>query len=59
MAAITGSWLRAYTQPKKDEKMGISYAEKKGYNPNKLGCPVIHIRPDTEIKSKEMITIEA
>ena len=58
-AAITGSWLRAYTQPKSGEEIGISYAEKKGYVPNKIGCPVIHIHPDVESKSKEMITIEA
>ena len=59
VAAMTGSWLRAYTQPKRGEMMGISYAEKKGYVPNRIGCPIIHILPDTEFKpSKESITVE-
>ena len=54
VATMTGSWLTAYTQPKSDIKMGVSYAEKKGYVPNRIGCPVIHINPD-----KETITVEA
>jgi hypothetical protein len=54
VAAMTGSWLTAYTQPHTKEEVGISYAEKKGYTPNRIGCPVIHIFPD-----KEIITVEA
>jgi len=60
VAAITGSWLRAYTQPKKGEQIGISYSEKKGYVPNRIGCPVVKITPDVEYKpTKEMVTVEA
>ena len=54
VATMTGSWLTAYTQPKADVQMGVSYAEKKGYMPNRIGCPVIHINPD-----KEIITVES
>jgi len=54
IAAMTGSWLRAYTQPKAGQMIGISYAEKKGYTPTKIGCPVIHLNPD-----KETMTVEA
>lgn len=54
VATMTGSWLTAYTQPKEGQDIGISYAEKKGYVPNRIGCPVIHINPD-----KEIITVES
>lgn len=54
IAAMIGSWVKAYTQPKADRNIGISYAEKKGYTPSKIGCPVIHITPD-----KEIVTVEA
>jgi len=53
IAAMTGSWLTAYTQPKGGANMGISYAEKKGYAPSRIGTPVIHINPD-----KEKVTVE-
>ena len=59
VAAITGSWMRAYTQPKKNEMMGISYAEKKGYVPNRIGCPVIKIHPEPDQVTREMIKIES
>jgi predicted phosphodiesterase len=39
-AVITGSWLRTYTQGDV-----ISYGEKQGYKPTRIGCPVIHIKP--------------
>jgi hypothetical protein len=39
IAAITGSWLKAY------EQGGISYAEMKGYKPTQIGCPVIQCTP--------------
>jgi len=44
VGAITGSWMRAYTQ-------GIrpSYAEIKGYTPSTLGCPHFVIIPDKNI----------
>ncbi len=45
-ATITGSWLKAYTQPEKGQELPPSYAEKKGYKPSRIGCPVIHIRPE-------------
>ena len=47
-ATITGSWLRAYTQPHKGEKLNPSYAEIKGYKPSRIGCPIIHIHPDSD-----------
>ena len=47
-ATITGSWLTTYTQPKSGQELGPSYGEKKGYLPSRIGCPVIHIHPDTE-----------
>ena len=54
VATMTGSWLTAYTQPKAGQHIGISYAEKQGYTPNKIGCPVIHIWPD-----RDKISVEA
>ena len=48
VACMTGSWLTAYTQPHSDEQLNASYAEKKGYKPNNLGCPIIHIEPDKD-----------
>lgn len=53
VATMTGSWLTAYTQPDKGQMMDVSYAEKKGYVPNKIGCPVVHINPD-----KDIVTVE-
>ena len=47
-AATTGSWLKAYTQPKEGQVLSPSYAEKKGYKPSRIGCPCIKIKPDTE-----------
>lgn len=42
-ATITGSWVKAYTQGE-----STSYAEKKGYKPSRIGCPVICIHPDKD-----------
>ena len=53
IAAITGSWLKTYPQPKEDQKLNPTYGEKKGYKPSRIGCPVIHIEPD-----EDMVTIE-
>uniref|UniRef100_A0A6M3JT00 Calcineurin-like phosphoesterase n=3 Tax=viral metagenome TaxID=1070528 RepID=A0A6M3JT00_9ZZZZ len=39
-AAITGAWVRTYTQG-----VRANYAEKRGYPPAHLGCPVFHITP--------------
>ncbi len=47
-ATITGSWLKAYTQPEKNQELPPSYAEKKGYKPSRIGTPIIHIRPETK-----------
>jgi hypothetical protein len=44
VAAITGSWLKAYQQG-----AGVSYAEMKGYKPTQIGCPIITINPDDNI----------
>lgn len=46
-ATMTGSWLTAYTQPKKGEDLNPSYAERAGYKPNSLGCPIVRIHPDS------------
>lgn len=48
IATITGSWLKAYAQPHKDESLTPSYAEMKGYKPSVLGCPIINISPQTD-----------
>jgi len=53
-ATITGSWLKAYEQPKPGQILGPSYPEKKGYKPSRIGCPIIHIKPD-----KREFTIES
>jgi hypothetical protein len=47
LATITGSWLKAYGQAKDGQISNPSYAEKKGYKPNCLGCPIITIKPET------------
>ena len=47
-ATITGSWLRAYTQPKAGQSLNAGYAEKKGYKPSRIGCPIIQIKPETD-----------
>ncbi len=52
-AVITGSWLKAYTQPKGNQELPPSYAEKKGYKPARLGCPILHIHPETQEFSVE------
>ena len=48
-ATITGSWLKAYTQPKGGQLLNSSYAEKKGYKPSRIGCPIVHLRPATGV----------
>lgn len=53
-AMITGSWVRAYTQPEKNTRLSIAYPEKFGYKPSRKGCPIIHFRPD-----KDEYTIES
>jgi hypothetical protein len=47
-ATITGSWLKAYNQPKAGQELNPGYAEKKGYKPSRIGCPIIHIHPATD-----------
>jgi len=53
-ATITGSWLKAYTQPKGEQILNASYAEKKGYKPSRIGCPIINICPE-----RDELTIES
>jgi len=48
VATITGSWLKAYSQPKEGQILNASYAEKKGYKPSRIGCPVINICPELD-----------
>ena len=45
IAAITGSWLRTYTQPKGIQHLNASYGERKGYKPSRIGCPIIKLSP--------------
>ncbi len=47
IAVMTGSWLKTYTQPHKDEQINPSYGEQKGYKPSRIGCPVVHVYPET------------
>jgi hypothetical protein len=44
IATCTGSWVKTYTQ----SVSSINYAEKKGYKPSRIGCPVISIKPDVD-----------
>lgn len=53
IATITGSWLTAYTQSKEDQQLNASYAERQGYKPTRIGCPVIHLWPDRQEFSVE------
>ena len=46
-AVMTGSWLKAYTQPEDGEALNSSYAERAGYKPNVIGCPCVSIHPDS------------
>lgn len=48
IAAMTGSWLKGYTQSPKDKPLPPNYIEKKGYKPSRIGCPIIHISPQTD-----------
>ena len=41
VGAVTGSWVTAYTQG-----LSPSYAERKGYPPNSIGCPTFIIDPN-------------
>jgi len=45
-ATITGSWVKAYTQPMTPDDESIGYPEMKGYKPSRIGAPVLHIWPD-------------
>lgn len=47
-ASLSGSWVFGYMQTEEDEehKANPYYGEKKGYKPARIGCPVIHIRPE-------------
>ena len=47
IAAITGCWLLVYPQPKGNQQLNPTYGEKKGYKPGRIGCPIIHIHPDS------------
>lgn len=53
-ACITGSWVKAYMQSTERQPLNPHYAEKKGYKPARIGCPVIHIEPD-----EDKVTVEA
>jgi len=53
IATTTGSWLKAYQQPHKDEEFTPSYPEIAGYKPSVIGCPVINITPQTDTLSIE------
>jgi len=53
VATITGSWLKAYSQPKPGQLLNASYAEKKGYKPSRIGCPIINVCPELDELSIE------
>jgi len=53
IAVMTGSWLKTYAQPKNNQQLNASYAERKGYKPSRIGAPIIHICPD-----KDTFTVE-
>lgn len=53
-ATITGSWVKAYAQPPKDIPSSIAYPEMFGFKPSRIGCPIVHFRPD-----KDEFTIES
>jgi len=53
IAVMTGSWLKTYAQPKQGQQLNASYGERKGYKPSRIGCPIIHIRPD-----RDEVTVE-
>jgi len=45
-AAICGSWLKTYNQPKNGEAQDPTYGEKAGYRPSRIGMPIIKLYPD-------------
>ena len=45
-AAICGSWLKTYNQPKGNEIQDPGYGEIHGYKPSRIGMPIIKITPD-------------
>uniref|UniRef100_A0A6M3LV44 Calcineurin-like phosphoesterase domain-containing protein n=1 Tax=viral metagenome TaxID=1070528 RepID=A0A6M3LV44_9ZZZZ len=45
-AAICGSWLKTYNQPKSGQIQDPTYGEQKGYKPSRIGMPLIKIIPD-------------
>ena len=45
IAAMTGSWMTTYTQPKAGQHLNSGYGERRGYKPSRIGAPVIHIHP--------------
>jgi len=48
-ATLTGAWVRTYMQPKGEQELSPHYAEMKGYKPARIGCPIIHIKPDADL----------
>lgn len=46
-ATMTGSWLKTYSQPAPGQELNASYGEMKGYVPSRIGCPIVHIFPET------------
>lgn len=49
IAAITGSWLKTYTQPREGQTLNPTYGEKAGYKPSRIGNPIIRINPDDDL----------
>lgn len=45
-AAICGSWLKTYAQPKGNQILDPTYGEKAGYRPSRIGMPIIKIYPN-------------
>lgn len=47
IAALSGSWVKAFMQSTTEKPLGVHYGELKGYKPARIGCPKITIRPFT------------
>ncbi len=54
ISAITGSWVKTYTQPQEGQILNPTYGEKAGYKPSRIGNPVIKINPDDDEFSIEI-----
>ena len=47
IATLSGSWVKGFMQSTPERPLNPHYAEKKGYKPQRIGSPIIHICPHT------------